>query len=103
MAKLVKKRRDMFLVRCTAVFTFAMMIWLFSCIVIASYNTNLTIDIQKIENEVELMKAENQQLNIDIQTLQNKDRVYTIASNSGLTQSQDNIISVSQGDTSEEE
>ena len=57
--------------------------------------TSLTMQIQNMNYESETIKIENQKLSIEIQTLQNKDRVYTIAQDAGLEQNQDNVVSIS--------
>ena len=105
MAKLVKrkKRRLAFVTKCSIVLTISLVSWLVVSILVGSINTSLTIEIQKMTNEVNSLKADNQQLNIEIQTLQNKDRIYTMASDAGLAQNQDNIISLNKGAISEAE
>ena len=57
-------------------------------------NTNLTMKIQKINEEIELITKENKTLNYEIQNLENKDRVYEIAQTADMGQINDNIISV---------
>lgn len=89
-----KRRKARFLTKCSLVFSIALMSLLFSSVVLGSMNTRLTINIQKTQNEIQTLKAENSQLSINIQTLQNKDRVYTIANEAGMSQSQDNVVSV---------
>lgn len=71
------------------------LIMYFICsIYLKSYNNSLSSEIQSKQIQIETIKQENQQLAIDIQTLQNKERVYTIAENSGLQQNQENIINI---------
>ena len=102
MAKMIRrKRRLSFISKCTIVMSISLVAWLFTSLFIGSLNTTLTIDIQNMNNELATIKAQNQQLNIDIQTLQNKYRVYTIAKDAGLNQNQDNVVSVSIGALSE--
>ena len=105
MARMIrrKRRRLSFVSKCGVVLSIALVAWLFTSLFIGSVNTTLTIEIQNMSNEVASLKSENQQLNIDIQTLQNKDRVYTIAKDAGLNQNQDNVVSVAQGDKIEAE
>ena len=105
MAKMIrkKKRRLSFVSKCGIVMTISLVAWLFTSLFIGSLNTTLTIDIQNMNNELAAIKAENQQLNISIQALQNKDRVYTIAKDAGLNQNQDNVVSVGLGGVSEAE
>ena len=57
-------------------------------------NTNLTMKIQKINEEIELITKENKTLNYEIQNLENKYRVYEIAQTADMGQINDNIISV---------
>lgn len=103
MAKLVKKkrRRLSFVSKCSLFLTFMLLVWLGESIVIGSRNTNLTIEIQNMTSEVNALKADNQSLSIEIQSLQNKDRIYTMAADAGLEQIQSNIISVNKGAMSE--
>ena len=54
----------------------------------------MAVSIQEKKAQIEQLKVENNQLTIDIQGLQNKDRIYTIAEDSGLSQNQDNIINI---------
>lgn len=104
MAKYVKKRRKMkFTTKCSVFLSFALACWLLTSIIVGSINTSLTIEIQKMNAEIDNCKAENQQLNIEIQSLQNKDRIYTIASEAGLEQNQDNVVSINQGEVVEKE
>lgn len=105
MARIVrrKRRRLSFVSKCGILMSISLVAWLFTSLFIGSLNTTLTIDIQNMNSELATMKIENQQLNIDIQALQNKDRVYTIAKDAGLNQNQDNVVSVSIGEISEAE
>lgn len=101
MAKIVRKRRrPSFASKGAILFSISLILWLFISVFVGSVNTNLTIDIQKMNTEVASLKSENQKLNIEIQTLQNKDRIYTIAKDAGLNQNQDNVVSI-KGETSE--
>jgi len=52
------------------------------------------MDIQNMTNEISNLKNENQSLSIEIQSLQDKERVYLIAKESGMNQNQDNVVSV---------
>lgn len=91
----IRKRR---LSSTTKVFMFyfapCLVAYFICSIYLRSYNNSLVSDIQSKELQIDTLKQENQQLAIDIQTLQNKDRVYTIAENSGLQQNQNNIINI---------
>jgi len=98
-----RKRRLRFLTKCTIILSITLLMRLFTSVFIGSINTNLTMDIQEKTQELTRLKAENQSLNIEIQTLQNKDRVYTIAKDAGLGQNEDNVISITIGANSEAE
>ena len=65
-----------------------------SSLIVGTFNTSLTINIQKMNNEIEVLKGENEKLNIEISSLQNKDRVYVIAQAADMNQNQANIVSV---------
>ena len=105
MAKYIRKhrRKVRFELKCAAVLTVALLSWLFVSIYVGSINTALTINIQKMSTEVASLKLNNQELNIEIQTLQNKDRIYTMAADAGLVQNENNIVSISEGARSEAE
>lgn len=61
---------------------------------IGTYNTNLTMEIQNMSNEISTLKEENEKITIQISSLENKDRVYEVATTAGLDQNQDNVISI---------
>lgn len=98
MAKLVKtkRRRLSFSTKCFIFMMIVLVAGLACSIFVGSINTARTIEIQKIKIEVASLKTTNQQLTIEIQTLQNKDRIYTIAKDAGLDQNQSNVISITQ-------
>lgn len=96
MAKIVKKkkRRLTFVVKAFILLVISLLCMLISSLYIGTTNASLAIKIQKTNIEIANLRAENQNLAIEIQTLQNKDRVYTIAQDAGLDQNQANIISI---------
>lgn len=66
-----------------------------------SSNNSLAIDIQAKKEQIEELRMANQQLDVEIQTLRNKDRIYTIAEQSGLEQIQNNVINIKESDVNE--
>ncbi len=100
MAKIVRrtKRRLRFEAFAFILFALAIIATLFSNLFIGSMQNSLTMQIQNMNYESETIKTENEKLSIEIQTLQNKDRVYTIAQDAGLEQNQDNVVSISKGE-----
>ena len=99
MAKIVKskkKKASKFNIFCVVFFTLALAARLFTSIMLGSMNNEINTSIQKARNEAETLRIENQKLSIEIQTLQNKERIYTIAQDAGLQQ-QSNIVSIAGG------
>ncbi len=96
MAKIVKKKRRRLSFNGIAIITFTIsfVVFMISNLLINTINTNLTIKIQKLTDELNTLKNDNQNLNFEIQSLENKDRVYVIAQAANMNQTQDNIVSV---------
>ena len=95
MAKIVKRKRRLRLEALAAIMmTLALFLQMVSSLFINTKNTSLTMQIQRMNNEIASLKSENQNLNIEIQTLQNKERVYVIAKSAGLSFHEDNVVSV---------
>ena len=95
MAKFRKKKRriNWFNVSCILI-SISLLFYLFISLVTSTTNTNLTMKIQQANIELANLQAENASINIEIQSLENKDRVYVIAEAADLNQIQDNIVSV---------
>lgn len=100
MARIVrkKKRKLAFVVKAFIFFVFSLVCMLISSLYIGTSNAALAIKIQKTNLEIADLRAQNQNLAIEIQTLQNKDRVYTIAQDAGLDQNQANVVSIRNDD-----
>ena len=96
MAKIVKKKRRRLSFNGIAIITFTIsfVVFMISNLLINTINTSLTIKIQKMTDELNTLKNDNQNLNFEIQSLENKDRVYVIAQAANMNQTQDNIVSV---------
>jgi cell division protein FtsL len=75
-------------------FATAVILTIFSNLFLRSSNASLMIQIQDMNRQCDILRTDNQRLTIEIQSLQNRDRIFTIAENAGLTQINDNIISV---------
>ena len=75
-------------------FATAVILTIFSNLFLRSSNASLMIQIQDMNRQCDTLRADNQRLTIEIQSLQNRDRIFTIAENAGLTQINDNIVSV---------
>ncbi|MDO4197771.1 MAG: hypothetical protein Q4D13_02120 [Erysipelotrichaceae bacterium] len=96
MAKIVKKKRRRLSFNGFAIvlFVFSLTAFLISNLLINTINTNLTIKIQKLTDELNTLKSDNQNLSFEIQSLENKERVYVIAQAANMNQTQENIVSV---------
>ena len=96
MAKIIKKKRRRLSFNGIAIifFSLAVISWLITSLLVNTLNTSLTMKIQKMSEEAEMLKSINQTLNYEIQSLENKDRVYAVAQAAQLDQVTENIISV---------
>ena len=90
-----KKRRKLSLTGIAFfLFTFSLVMWLLTSLFVNTRNTSLTMKIQSMNEELALLKSQNQTLSYEIQTLENKDRVFAAAQLAQLDQVSDNIISI---------
>ena len=98
MARIVKKkkrRRLNLLGIGTVLFTLAVLSWLATSLFVNTMNTALTMKIQQLNTELAQLKNENQTINIEIQNLENKDRVYALAQSANMERNLANVVSVS--------
>ena len=75
-------------------FSFSLLAWLVSSLLVNTLNTRLTMKIQTMNEELTLLKSQNQSLTYEISNLESKDRIYAAAVEADLDQVSDNIISV---------
>lgn len=75
-------------------FSIVFIVWLIASLFIKTSNASLTMEIQKLNDELSVLTTENETLNLQIQSLENKDRIYEVAQTSNMDQVQDNIISI---------
>ena len=100
MARIVKRKKrkiDMYGFS-IVLFIVSLIFWLIASLFVKTRNDSLTIKIQNMTEELEMLRGENQSLNYEIQTLVNKDRIYELAAAADLDQVSDNIISIVTGD-----
>lgn len=76
------------------IFGFSAFLYLVSALLLHTYNNSLSIQIQQINSEISTLKAQNDALNVEISTLVSVDRIDEIATNSGLSRNQNNIIRI---------
>ncbi len=96
MAKIVtkKKRRLSMNGFALVLFTFSLIAWLATSLLVNTVNNNLTMKIQSMNEELASLRSENQVLTYEINNLENKDRIYAVAEAANMNQATDNIISV---------
>ena len=96
MAKIVKKKRRRLSFNGFAIilFSFSLLAWLASSLLVNTLNARLTMKIQTMNEELTVLKSQNQSLTYEISNLESKDRVYAAAAAANLDQVSDNIISV---------
>ncbi len=96
MAKIRRKKRKTNKLEKFAVlfFTVAIVLATATSLFVGTYNTNLTMEIQNMNNQIASLKSDNEKITIEISSLENKERIYTVASDAGLDQNQENIISI---------
>lgn len=96
MARIVNKRRRKVNVQGLIIvtFTFVLIGWLATVLFVNTMNASLTMKIQQLNDELAVLTNENQTLNFEIQSLENKDRIYEVAQTANMNQVQSNIISI---------
>ena len=96
MAKIIKTKRRKLRLQGFAIilFSFALVAWLGTTLFVNTINASLTMKIQQMNDELATLTEQNQTLHFEIQDLENKDRIYEVASTNNLNQIQDNIISI---------
>ena len=96
MAKVVRKKRRKLSFNGIAIvfFSISLLAWLASSLLVNTVNTKLTMKIQSMQDELAVLKTENQSLTYEISNLENKDRVFAAAVAANLDQVSDNIISI---------
>lgn len=97
MAKIVKRKRRRLSFHGFAIvlFSLSLVAWLASSLLVNTMNAKLTMKIQTMNEELAVLKTQNQALSFEISNLENKDRVFAAATAANLDQVSDNIISVS--------
>lgn len=88
------KRRINILKLSTALFLFSAILYLFSAIFLRSYNNSLSTRTQSISSDIVTMQAQNDALQVDIETLSSSERVEGIAASNGMKRNQDSIITI---------
>ena len=75
-------------------FSLSLLCWLASSLIVNTINASLAMKIQSMNEELAILKNQNQSLTYEISNLGNKDRVYAAAAAANLNQVTENIISI---------
>lgn len=75
-------------------FVIAITLQIGSAIFIRSYQSSLSVQIQKKEAQVAQLSSENESLNVDIQRLGNYNRIVAMASEEGYSSVNQNVITI---------
>lgn len=96
MAKIVKRKKRRLRIEGLAklLLSIAIIAWVSTSLFVNTKNAELTVKIQKMNEELASLAQENQSLSFEIQTLESKDRIYEVAQTANMDQIQDNIISI---------
>ncbi|MEF9920292.1 MAG: cell division protein FtsL [Erysipelotrichaceae bacterium] len=95
MAKVIKSKRK---VRIEAIatlfFVLSILLYLSSSLFLKSYNVALSKTVSTKESEVAKMKDDVESLRLAVKTLENRDRVLSVAKEAGMVVNQDNVVFV---------
>lgn len=96
MAKIVKRKKRKLRIEALAklLLSVAIIAWVSTSLFVNTKNAELTVKIQKMNEELASLTQENQTLSFEIQTLESKDRIYEVAQTANMDQIKDNIISI---------
>ncbi|MBR3203405.1 MAG: cell division protein FtsL [Solobacterium sp.] len=101
MAKAVKqkKKKRLKLLNFSVVFfMLSAILYLGSTLFLRTYNNSLSSKKQEIEAKISELKVANDALAVEVNTLNNRERVNTIAADKGLSLDQNNIITITKTD-----
>lgn len=96
MAKIVKRKKRKLRLDNLAklILSIAIIAWVGTSLFVNTKNAELTVKIQKMNDELASLTKANQTLSFEIQSLESKDRIYELAQTANMDQIQDNIISI---------
>ncbi len=99
----IKKRKKRFRLMSVSfiMFLIASILYLGSSLFLRSYNNSLSTKQQEIAAQISTLQVQNDAVAVEVNTLNNRDRVNTIASDSGLSLDESNIVTITKTDTGE--
>lgn len=100
--KVVRKKKHFRLLRFTAaLFLISSLAYIASALFLRTYNNSLSSQKQAIDAQIAQLQVENDAVAVEVNTLNNRERVSSIASDDGLSLDQDNIVTITPTDTGE--
>lgn len=101
MAKTLKKKRKKKLKLpffTAALFFVSVMSYLASVLFLRTYNNSLSSQSQEIMAKINELQVQNDAVAVEVNTLNNRERVNSIAADNGLSLEQNNIITITKTD-----
>lgn len=97
-----KKRKKLNLAGMTAfVFLSSIILYVGFSLFLGTYNNSLSSEKQKIENDIAELQVQNDAVAVEVNSLSNRERVNSIASDNGLSLDQENIVTITKNDSGE--
>ena len=97
--KAIRKRKKIRLVNFTVfLFVISSILFLASTLFLRTYNTQLSSQKQEYEAKISELRVANDAIAVEVNTLNNRERVNTIAADKGLSLDQNNIITITKTD-----
>lgn len=103
MKKIVRKRKRKFGLSqfATTFLFFSAIAYVVSALFLRSYNNNLSTKKQQIDAQIAQLQVQNDAVAVEVNTLNNRDRVNSIASDDGLSMDQSNIVTITKTESGE--
>jgi len=92
-------KRERFVNFVTRFFLFSSILFLASCLFLKTYNNKLSAQTQQLQREIAAVEIQNDALTLELQELVSAQRVEKIASSNGMTRIQENIVTISNGES----
>ena len=94
-----KKKKKLKLLNFSLVFfMLSAILYLGSTLFLRTYNNSLSAKKQEIEARINELRVTNDAVEVEVNTLNNRERVNTIAADKGLSLDQNNIITITKTD-----
>ena len=100
--KIKKRKKEFRLMKVSfSMFLLACISYLGSSLFLRSYNNSISTKQQEIAAQISSLQVQNDAVAVEVNTLNNRDRVNTIANDNGLSLDESNIVTITKTDTGE--